>query len=139
MRWLVSVLLCAVAACGETDRDAELKAFVEAAVGAAQSRDTGHFRDVIASSYRDNRGVDRERAIDLVRGFFFVNPQIEADADIEGVVWDGTDSARLTLDLDVTGRSNRYEGTVEFELLRIGGDWQVIGARWDDAQRRAPR
>jgi len=130
------MLLCAVAACGEADRDAELRAFVEAAVAAAQARDTGHFRGIVASSYIDDRGLDRERTIDLIRAFFFVNPTIEADADIERIVWDGTDSARVMIELDVEGRGNRHEGTVEFELLRIGGDWQVIGARWSDAPRR---
>jgi hypothetical protein len=73
--------------------------------------------------------------IDTVRGFFLVNSQVEAAADIVSVVWDGTASARLVLDIDIEGRGNRYSRTVEFELLREREDWSVIGARWNANDR----
>ena len=139
MRWAAVALICIASACTETDRDAEMRAFVQAAVAAAEARDTGHFRSIVASSYLDDRGADRDRAIDTVRAFFLINPQVEAEADIDSVVWDGTESARLTLDIDIAGRSNRYSGEVEFEMLRSGGDWRIIGARWNPAATRAPR
>jgi hypothetical protein len=135
MRWLAVALLGMTAACTETDRETEIRAFVEAAVAAAENRETGHFRSIIAPSYADDRGGDRDRVIDTVRGFFLVNSQVEAAADILSVVWDGTASARLVLDIDVEGRGNRYSGTVEFELLRERDDWSVIGARWNAIDR----
>lgn len=126
-------------ACGERNLDDELRRFVEATLGATEARDTGYFRDIVAESYVDSRGNDRDHIIDLVRGFFLVNAQIEAAATIVDVVWDGAESARLVLDARIDGNMSTVTQRLEIELLRDGSAWTVIGARWQDGSGRPRR
>jgi len=105
---------------------------------AAESRNTGFFRGVIAESYRDPRGNDRERIITGIRGFFLANAKIEAIVRVTEVRLDGLASARVVLQLALLrepgGRSLLgFDGdlrTVELEFLRDDA-WMLIGAQWD--------
>ena len=130
--WLPFTVMAGVCACAESDPDEELQRFVEATAQATSERDTGYFRRVIAASYVDFRGNHRDRAIDMIRGFFLVNPRIEANARIVEVEWSGTQSARLTIAAQLDLNTHSASPQLELELLRDGADWTVIGARWED-------
>jgi len=134
---LAAVMACAsLTGCAARDADAEVRALVAAAERAAEARDTGFFRDVVAESYADTRGNGRDEIIDLVRGFFFLNTSLEVINRIDEIVLAGDEAATVTLQTAVLGRSagrgvlgvdaDLY--AIELELVRQGSAWRIIGA-----------
>jgi len=77
--WGVASAVAAVlvAGCAASDPEAEIRALLAAAEGAAEARDVGFFGDVLADSYRDAHGKDREETLRMLRGFFIANQRIE--------------------------------------------------------------
>lgn len=137
---LRALILAAVAlsGCAAENPDAELRELIAAMEEAVEARDTGFFRGVIADSYRDTRGNDRQRLIDAIRGFFLTNPRIEAVVRVSEVRLDGAASAEVVVQVALLRESGGasllgFEGdlsTVELEFLR-DGDWKLIGAEWE--------
>jgi hypothetical protein len=142
----ILVLLAAgiVAACGpgDADPDAAVRELLAAAEVAAEARDTGFFRDVIAASYRDSRGNDREQVINLIRGYFLTHMNVEVVSRVEQIQLAGGDAAEAVLHVGLAGRrtgqsllggigADLYR--LELELVRADRDWQIIGATWDGA------
>ena len=141
-RYAAMIVVLALGACGGEDPEASLQRLVESAEGAAEARDTGYFRGLIATSYADSRGNDRDRIIDAVRGYFFTNQRIDVVTRIEETQLLGQDAARMTLLAGILGRGegagvlDGFDGRlyeIELELVQSGGDWQIIGARWERA------
>lgn len=138
MLWRVMALVLTLSACSAENPDEALRALIADMETAAESRDTGFFRGVVADSYRDARGNDRDRIIDLVRAFFLTNSSIEAVVRVDDVSLDGSDSADVELQLallsSASGRSllglDGQLRRVDLEFLRIDGDWMLIGADW---------
>ena len=138
---LLAVAL-ALAACAREDPEASLARVIASAEAAAEARDTGYFRALIAPSYADHRGNDRDRLIDVIRGYFFANPRVDVVTRIEETELLGDDAARIVV---LAGLLGRREGSgmlggfdgrlyhLELELVLRGSDWRVIGARWERA------
>lgn len=138
-RVLAAFAVC-VCGCSAEDPATVIEQLVEDAEIAAESRDTGHFRGLVADSYVDARGNDRERLIDLIRGYFFTHPSIDVFTRIESVELSGEDAADVVVLAGVLGRRpgegllEGFDGRLyrlELELVENGGDWQVIGADWE--------
>lgn len=140
-RVLLAGLLCAAVACGactSPDADAELKALLDGAELAAESRNTSFFRDLISESYTDRRGRNRDQLLDMVRGYFFVNARIEVARRTSEIEVGAGGRARVVLQAAVLGRPQG--GSVlatdadfyrlELELAREDSHWRVIGADW---------
>jgi hypothetical protein len=130
------------AGCGATDPEAEIRALLAGAELAAESRDTGFFRDLIGTGYRDARGNDREQIVNLVRGLFIANQRVEVVSRIDTVELEGTDAARAVVHAGMLSQRAGAEllGGVkadlyrfELELVNDGGAWQIIGATWSRA------
>ena len=133
---LVPLVLAGLLSCSEPAPDAQLRQFVDETVEAVEARDTGYFRRVVAESYYDTGGNDRDRVIDLIRGFFLLNARIDARATIVGIEWSGSDSANVVLDARVVGNVREVSPQLEIEVLRDGSHWQVIGASWQKESGR---
>ena len=131
-----AILALVLAACAEPSLDEELQAFIDETVAAAEGRDTGYFRGIVADSYIDGRGSQRDDTIDLIRAYFLLNNRIDVEADIVDAEWTGTDSVRVVLDAHIDGNMRSLSPQLELELLRDGSDWTVIGAYWDESGRR---
>ena len=143
-RWpLVCTVLTVLAACGSEDPNAELREFIERTEVAAEERDTGHFRALVSDRYMDVRGNDRDRLIDIIRVYFLTHQSLEVVTRIESIVLSGADVAEVSLLAGLLGRragasllggldGRLYD--IELELTREGGDWQIIGARWERSQ-----
>lgn len=137
---LVCSLLTILIACGSEDPNSELRELIERTEIAAEERETGHFRRLLSDSYIDVRGNDRDRMIDIIRGYFLTHQSLEVVTRIESIVLNGTDAAEVSL---LAGLLGQREGAsllggldgrlydVELELVREGGDWQIIGAGWE--------
>lgn len=131
----------AVLACGCSAEDPAtvIEQLIEATESAAESRDTGHFRGLIADSYVDSRSNDRERLINLVRGYFLAHQSIDVLTRIESVELRGEDAAEVVVLAGVLARRpgegllDGFDGRLyrfELELVEYDGDWQIIGADW---------
>ena len=134
-------LACALAilatGCAADDPEAEVRALLAAAEAAAEGRHAGFFADVLAESYRDARGNDREAMLRRLRGYFIANQRIEIVSRVDEIVIEGEGVARAVVHAGMLGRradaplidgidADLYR--FELELVNAGGDWQVIGA-----------
>lgn len=127
---------------GPADPEAQLRALITAAEAAAEQRDTGFFRDLIAPGYADSRGNDRQRLIDYLRGYFLVHREIDVVSRIATVEVSGADAARIVVHAGILGRragqpalAGLAADLYRIELELVGGDgaWRVIGASWERA------
>lgn len=126
-------------ACANVDPGEELRALISAAEAAAESRDTGHFRRLISDDYVDRRGRSKQDLVNTLRAYFFANTGIEVLSRVEQVELLGDDAAELTLESALIGRGAGRSALgvdgdlyrISVELVRAGGDWQVIGADWE--------
>jgi hypothetical protein len=138
LRVVLALAAAAMAAsCGSSDPDVELRALIAAAEEAAEARDGGFFRDLIAPSYRDSRGM-----INLIRGYFLTHSRIEIVTNIDEIALEGADAARIVLRAGIVGQRagqsllGGLEGELtllELELIKQDSDWRVIGASWQRA------
>lgn len=136
---LVVSLGISASGCTPDDPEASVRAFIAAAEGAAEARETGFFRAAISPSYADRRGQRRDDVINVIRGVFVTNATVEVVSRIETIELAGADAAMVKLQaafvgkgegaslLDVDGDLYR----IELELVRESGDWRVIGADWE--------
>jgi hypothetical protein len=139
---LAASLAALTAACGASDPENEIRALLAAAERAAEERDGGFFADVLDEAYRDGRGNDRAAALRAVRGIFIANQRIELVSRVESVVIEGGDAARAVVFVGMLGRragAALVEGLdaelyrFELELVKGGGEWRIIGARFERA------
>ena len=134
-------LACALAVlatgCAADDPEAEVRALLAAAEAAAEARDVGFFGGVLAESYRDARGNDRDAMLRTLRGYFIANQRIEIVSRVDEIVIEGEGAARAVVHAGMLGRrtdaplidgidADLYR--FELELVNAGGDWQVVGA-----------
>ena len=136
--WGTALALAVLASgCGSSDPEAEIRALLTAAEGAAEARDVGFFGDAIGDSYRDAQGNDREAVLRMLRGLFIANQRIEIVSRIDEIDVEGGDAARAVVHAGMVGR--RTDATLidglgadlyrfELELVNDGGNWQIIGA-----------
>ncbi len=106
---------------------------------AAEARDTGFFRDLIAGRYRDQRGNDRQGILNLLRGQFLMHQRIGVISRIVQVSLLSEDAAETVIVAGIIGGTGQSLGLqdmradlyrIELEWARDAGDWRVIGARW---------
>jgi len=128
--------------CATDDPEAALRELVDSAEQAAEARDTGYFRDLIGASFVDNRGNDRGRVIDWLRAYFLANQRIEVVTRLQSIELRGSDAAEVVVLAGVLGRrqdQGLLQGLdgrlyrLELELVSSDGDWQIIGARWEQS------
>jgi hypothetical protein len=129
--------------CSSSDPEAEIRALLTAAEQSAEARDTGFFRAIIGSAYRDSRGNDRDQTVNLLRGLFVANQKIEIVSRIDSVELQGADAARAVVHAGLVGQragasllggldADLYR--FELELVNDGGEWQIIGATVERAR-----
>jgi hypothetical protein len=139
--WLglsVASLAAVLAGCGGETPEAEIRSLVAAAEEAAEARDTGFFRDLIAPGYVDPKGQHRDDLIDLLRAHFLVNRDLEILNRIDDIRLSGDEAAEVVLQTAMIGRDGAGPGfgldgaiyRIELELVKTGGEWHLIGADW---------
>lgn len=137
---LIPAVMLVLVGCADQSPESELEHLVGEAQRAAEARQTGFFRDLIADSYVDARGNDREQMIDLIRGYFLANQSIDVFVHVENIELRGTDAAELVVLAGLLARRPDegllagFDGRLyrlDLELAESEGGWQVIGARWE--------
>jgi len=134
---LVAVLLAG--ACSEpASPEAELEALVQLAEEAAERKARGELMARVSPGYSDARGNDRADIDRLLRLVFLRQKSVGLLVDIDSVDLFGEDAAEIVLTVGMAATNDRLLGfsadayRFELELVKDGGDWQVIGARWGE-------
>lgn len=136
----LSIPICLLGACGGGgDPEAELRALLESAETAAEERDTGYFRRLISDDYIDAQGRGKQQLVDFIRGYLFLNANVEVVNRVQDISLAGDDAARIAVQSALIGRNegrgvfglsgNLYD--IDLELVRERGEWKIIGAQWE--------
>ena len=136
--FFVGVLAVFLSACGgpSAGPDAELRAWVERGVAAAEEKQRSVLVDMISPNYTDRRGYDRDAVEKIFRAYFFRMNTIKLVTSIDEIsVFDDTAAELLV----TVGMGGSHDGALGFsadayqfslELIKEGGDWTLISARW---------
>jgi hypothetical protein len=140
---LASVFSAVVlAGCGADDPEGVIRERLAAAERAAEARETGFFRDLLAADYVDAHGNDRDQMIDAIRGYFLTHSAIEIVSRVDEVTLADGEAARAVMHVGMIGRRagesllGGAEGElyrIELEMIEDDGDWRVARAAWNRA------
>jgi hypothetical protein len=127
-----------LAACGPgaTPED-EIRALIGEAETAAEARDAGALRGLIADDYRggDGRGADEIRR--YLHGYLIAHQSIRLITRIDAIELEGKEIARAQVTVGMLGRES--DSTWDFaadihrfdlRLAREDGEWRVTRAGW---------
>lgn len=142
----VCLLLCTVmllSACsGGASTEDEIRAFVDAAVDAAEARDAGDLAGMIDDAYRDEQGHDKKRLGSMLRAYFFRHSKIHLFSKIGEIELLGDNRAQVRLHVAMAGSVIADVGALAalraqiyaFELTLVKrDDWLLQQARWRPA------
>jgi len=134
---LAAVLLAG--ACAEPSTpEAELRALVAEAEEAAERKARRALMNRVSAGYSDARGNDRADIDRLLRLIFLRQRSVGLLVDVDSVDVFGEDAAEMVLTVGMAATNDRLLGfsadayRFELELVKDGGEWQVIGARWGE-------
>lgn len=142
MRFLMlSLTILFMAACGggaPNDPEAELRNWVARGEQAAEEKDRGDLLALIAESYTDSRGNDRDSIGDMLRVYFFRQESIALLTTIDEITFYDDTAALMTVTVGMAGTNSSALGfradayRFEFELQKPDDEWMLIGARWGE-------
>lgn len=116
--------------------EAELRAWVERGIAAAEGKERGVLMDMVSPDYVDARGYDRDSVGDMFRAYFLRMNTIELMTAIDEITVFDDSAAEVQL---TVGMAGSHDGLLGFsadayqfslELVKDGSDWSVISARW---------
>jgi hypothetical protein len=131
------VIVC-LAACGDppTAPEEELRAWVAAGEEAAEHKERRELVGMVAPSYADARGNDREQIDKTLRAYFFRQHEVGLVTRIEEItVYDDT-AAKIVLTVGMAGTNDGVLGfsadayRFDMEVEKASGEWKLISARW---------
>lgn len=133
--------LALLGACSDPESpEAHLRATLAEAEEAAEQRDLGFFRALIAEDYSDRRGRNRSEIIQRAWLYFNQNQSIHVLSSIESIEFPIPELARVELVAGLAGRDKQASSVWDlqadvyrFELemrLDDAGDWKLIRAGW---------
>lgn len=126
---ILAVLLLAssLAACGARTSDEEqVRELIATMEKAAEARDSSNLLEHVADDYIDDDGNDKAQLGTWLRGYFLLNPTIDAQVDIDSLERpvDGLVQAQLGVTVLPAGDYT----ALEVEFRRRDGDWRVVRA-----------
>jgi hypothetical protein len=129
-----------LAACGDppSEPEEELRAWVAAGVIAAENKERRELVDMIAPSYADARGNDREGIDKTLRVYFFRQHEIGLITRIEEITLYDDTAAKIVVAVGMAGTNDGVLGfsadayRFELEVEKASGEWKLISARWGE-------
>ncbi len=110
------------------DREAAVRAIIEAAEQAAESRDVGAALALVSDDYADSSGRDREGLRQFLRGYFALNPKIDLLVLVESIEFPDDTRARVRLQVTSLTRGSRLaldNEAFSLELFNEDGKWRL--------------
>lgn len=141
---LTIVLGVLLSACSEEPESAEaqIRAVIGQAADAAQNKELGELKDLIADDYQDDQGYDKKNISRLLALYFFRNQSIYLSTRIDSITLDSADNARqanvvLLVAMAGTPLPDDLRGfsadLMRFDIIMVnqgGADWQLQSAAW---------
>ncbi len=130
-----------VSACGgDADHDpkAELREWIARGELAAEEKDRGDLLALIAESYADSRGNDRDSLGNILRAYFFRQQSIALLTTIDEITLYDETAALINMTVGMAGTNSGALGfradayRFELELQKPDDEWKLIGARWGE-------
>jgi hypothetical protein len=127
-----------LAACGPaaTPED-EIRALVETAETAAEARDVGALRELIADDYRDGAGRGADEIRRYLHGYLIAHQSIHLITRIDAIELEGSEVARAQVTVGMLGRESDSSWDLaadvqrfDLRLAREDGEWRVTRAGW---------
>ena len=130
-----------VTACSteKTTREDEIRQFIESAKLAAESRNHSDLSVLMAKSYSDNKGYNKQQLINLLRAYFFQHKNIHLFTRIDEITFQGDNMVFVDMYVAMSGNvisdvnllSSLRAKIYRFELQLIKQDeWQINQAKW---------
>ena len=134
----VLVLGCALGGCSSPSAgpEAEITAWLDRGIAAAEAKDRGTLVDMISPAYADTRGYDRSRVGDILRAYFLRMNTIELVTTVNEIEVMGDTAAEVRLTVGMAGTKDSLLGfsadayRFSLELEKTLGDWRLISATW---------
>lgn len=143
---VLTVLALMLGACsGDSNSpEAEIRALIVQAQTAAEERNVGGLRVLVADDYADARGHDRKAVENLIRLHVLRNQSIHLFTRTGDIAFPQADRATIKVAAAMAGRPVASAGELagvnadlyrfDLELIRRDGKWQVQRAAWEPAR-----
>ena len=126
----------ALAACGSrTTPEDEIRALIESAETAAEARDAGALRELIADDYRDGSGRGAEELRRYLHGYLIAHQSIHLITRIDAIELKGPEVASVKVSVGTLGRESDAAWDLaadihhfDLRLAREDGAWRVTRA-----------
>lgn len=129
----------ALAGCGpEPDAEREIREWLARGEAAVAAEDRRELMRMVAPTYADSRGNDREEIDRVLRLLFLRQDDIKLLTRVSAIDVYGDSAAEVRLTTGVAGSNQSRPGfraealRFELELEHNGNDWQLIAARWSE-------
>ena len=139
---LLAVVTLTLTGCGGSSPEDALRQRVDDASAAVEERDTGYFRDLLSDSFVSARGLNREAAINRIRGLFLAYPRVAVIRGGQEIELQGDSAAQVRIRAGLVGNQGRplagfsadlYLFELEF-VRESDGEWRLIGADYSSAR-----
>lgn len=142
---LGSLFVLALVGCSRgSSPEAEIRTWVAQAQAAAEQRDIGALRNLIADDYVDKAGNDRKAIENLLRLQIVRKQSIHLFTRVRAIEFPGPNRATVSVAAAMAARPvaradelvglNADLYRFDLNLERKGGEWRVQGAVWEPAR-----
>ena len=122
-------VLASLSACAPTaPPELAVRAVIEQAEVAAESRDVGAALELVSADYADATGLDRLGLQRYIRGYFALNPRIELLLQVQSIEFPEPNRARVALRIASVGRTQLDADQFRLELVDEDGNWRLLRA-----------
>lgn len=124
--------------------EAEIRALIANAETAAEARDLGDIRPLIAETYTDRRGYDKSDLERLLRLLFVTHQSVHLQVYIESIEFKQPDIANAIALVGMTDTAATLPDVdlYQFDVRLIrndDGEWQLVEADWRRGLGKAPQ
>ena len=134
-----SVVFLTACSADEISKEDEIRQIIESGKLAAENRNHNNLADLMAKSYSDNKGYDKQQLINLVRAYFFRHKNIHLFIKIDEITFKGENKVFVNMYVAMAGNvisdvnllSSLRAKIYRFELQLIKQDeWLINQAKW---------
>lgn len=125
----LAILCIAIPGCRQPpDQETAVRAVIEAAERAAETRDVGAAMALVSAGYADSSGRERDGLRQFLRGWFALNPKIDLLVFIESIEFPDSLRARVLVQVTSLTRGSRLgldNEAFSLELFNEEGEWRL--------------
>jgi hypothetical protein len=117
-----------------------VRATVSAAEKAAEARDLSEVMDLVADSYADERGQDKQSIRGLMHGFFLLNQSVHLLVRVDNIEFPSEDVADARVTVGMLGNQSQEDLALAAEVHEFDVRLRLVDDEWKlQSARRARR